>query len=112
MEDVDDEHYLFHVVQDQHPVRVDVQSMHDGLHELLLPLLWPVLYAAHAALVVVRVFPSSGRWPHAHMLIATVGYGLFTALVGHVVNRVALRRLRRLAHVEEQVGGSVGADRE
>ena len=66
----------------------------------LLPLLWPVLYTAHAALVAVGAFPSTGRWPKAHMLIATIGYGSFTALVGHIVNRAALHRLRSLAHVD------------
>jgi len=67
-----------------------------------LPLLWPILYTAHAVAIVVGFLPSTGHWGGAHMMIATVGYGLLSALVAHIINRVALHRLRRLAHVENQ----------
>jgi len=69
----------------------------------LLPLLWPALYLVHALLVVSGALPNAGSWPQAHMFIATLGYGLLSALAGHACNRLALHRLRRLAGNEETV---------
>jgi hypothetical protein len=57
--------------------------------------LWPALYGLHAVLLVAGVPIRMG--PVLDMAVPTVGYGLATALAGHIYSRVALRRLRRLA---------------
>lgn len=61
-------------------------------------LLWPALYAAHAIGIVAGapiVFNSP--WDFLNLVIPMVGYGLLSAIVGHVYSRFALRRLRMLA---------------
>jgi hypothetical protein len=62
--------------------------------------LWPFLYAVHAALIVAGtpVLSQDNLFP-LNICIATFGYGILTALIGHLYSRVALARLKRLSRV-------------
>jgi hypothetical protein len=63
-----------------------------------IPLLWPLLYALHASLIVAGVpIVFVGVWRPLNMLVPTVGYGLLASLIGHVYSRWALHRVRSLA---------------
>jgi hypothetical protein len=63
-----------------------------------IPLLWPLLYSLHAALIVAGApIAFSGRWESSNMLVPTVGYGLLTSLVGHIYSRWALHEARAIA---------------
>jgi hypothetical protein len=64
-------------------------------------LLWPLLYALHAILIVAGApIVFAGRWESLNMLLPIVGYGLLTSLVGHVYSRWALNSVRAI--VSEQ----------
>ncbi|MHC4788227.1 MAG: hypothetical protein ACYS8K_03360 [Planctomycetota bacterium] len=66
-------------------------------------LLWPLLYGIHAILLVAGApIYFGGPYVGLNMLIPVAGYGLLSALLGHVYSRFALRRLRRLAAVPER----------
>jgi len=74
----------------------------------LLSLLWPILYALHAVLVVMGVpIQFGGRLDFLNMLIPTAGYGILCGLLGHVYSRYALKKLREAAHFKE--GAADGA---
>jgi hypothetical protein len=61
-------------------------------------LLWPVLYALHAVLIVTGVpIVWSPPWDGLNMLIPVAGYGILAGLIGHLCSRRALRKLRALA---------------
>jgi hypothetical protein len=63
-----------------------------------IPLLWPLLYALHAALIVAGApIVFAGAWEPLNMVVPIVGYGLLTTLIGHVYSRRALHRVRSLA---------------
>jgi hypothetical protein len=62
-----------------------------------IPLLWPLLYAVHALLIlagatIVFAPPSDSL----NMLIPIVGYGALTALISHLYSRWALHNVRTL----------------
>lgn len=60
-----------------------------------ITLLWPLLYALHAVLILVGApIVFAGRWESLNMLIPTVGYGMVTSLVGHLYGRWALHQAR------------------
>jgi hypothetical protein len=60
-------------------------------------LLWPLLYALHAVLIVAGApIVFVGRWESLNMLIPTVGYGLVSSLVGHLYSRWALHSVRTI----------------
>jgi hypothetical protein len=64
-------------------------------------LLWPLLYAIHAILIVAGapiVFTSP--WDGLNMLIPIAGYGVLSGLVGHLYSRVALRQLKALTQTD------------
>ena len=70
--------------------------------EGLIPLLWPALYGLHAILVVAGVPIQLGaKLTGLNMLIPIAGYGIFTGLVGHIYNRFALRKLKRIAGLKQ-----------
>ena len=77
-------------------------------------LLWPLLYATHAILIVAGAPISfTGPWEVLNILIPIAGYGMLSALVGHLYSRVALCRLKRLTQADltgaerpEEVSGS------
>lgn len=63
-----------------------------------IPLLWPLLYALHAVLILAGApIVFVGAWQPLNLLVPIVGYGLLTSLVGHLYSRWALGRLRLLA---------------
>jgi hypothetical protein len=66
-----------------------------------LMLLWPALYAIHAAIVLAGVPLGILERPGLAVLAPTVGYGIIAAVASHIYSRVALRKLRRLAAVDE-----------
>jgi hypothetical protein len=75
----------------------------------LAVLLWPALYALHALLIVAGApILFTGRWEGLNMLIPVVGYGMLAGLVGHAYNRFALRKLKRLAHLDLPAAGGQG----
>jgi hypothetical protein len=62
-----------------------------------IALLWPVLYAVHAVLVLAGVpIVFTGRWESLNMLLPMVGYGLVTAIIGHLYSRWALHSVRTI----------------
>jgi hypothetical protein len=74
-----------------------------ALYSLMRPavgpitLLWPLLYALHAVLIVAGVpIVFVGRWESLNMLIPTIGYGLLTSLIGHIYSRWALHSVRTI----------------
>ena len=70
-------------------------------------LVWPFLYALHAILIVAGApIRFTGPWDSLNMLIPTVGYGTLCGLIGHVGNRFALRKLRRLAKIDAATGAA------
>ena len=70
-------------------------------------LLWPGLLVVHALLALAGVRPFSAEPGIVTILVPTVGYGAIAALASHMYSRVALRRLRSLAHgpESEKTGG-------
>ena len=65
-------------------------------------LLWPFLYAVHAALIVADVpLNVPERYAGLDVVIPMAGYGLLAALLGHAYSRYALWRLRRLTRSPE-----------
>lgn len=62
-----------------------------------IPLLWPLLYALHAVLIVVGApIVFVGSWEALNMFVPIVGYGLLTSLVGHLYSRWALHNVRAI----------------
>jgi hypothetical protein len=60
-----------------------------------IPLLWPILYALHAVLIVAGVpIVFVGPWEMLNMLVPIVGYGLIANLVSHLYSRWALHNVR------------------
>jgi hypothetical protein len=62
-----------------------------------LMLLWPVLYAIHAALVLADVPLGFLEWPPLSVLAPMALYGIIAAVASHIHGRFILRRLRSLA---------------
>jgi hypothetical protein len=62
-----------------------------------ITLLWPVLYALHAILILAGVpIVFVGPWESLNMLIPIVGYGLVTSVLGHLYSRWALHSVRTI----------------
>ena len=63
-----------------------------------IPLLWPLLYALHAALIVAGapIF-FVGVWEGLNIFGPMVGYGLLTSFISHAYSRWALHKVRLLA---------------
>jgi hypothetical protein len=60
-----------------------------------IPLLWPLLYAVHAILIVAGApIVFVGPWEGLNMFLPIVGYGLVTAVIGHIYSRWALNKAR------------------
>jgi hypothetical protein len=67
-----------------------------------ISLLWPILYAVHAILIVAGVpilFKGEIGVP-LNMLLPVFGYGLLTFIIGHIYSRYALKKLKDTAHLE------------
>ena len=64
----------------------------------LAGILYPLLYGLHAILLLVSApIEFHGEWAPMNIVVPVAGYGLFSLVVGHIYNRIALRRLRSLA---------------
>jgi len=62
-----------------------------------IPLLWPLLYSLHAALIVAGApIVFVGPWESLNMLVPIAGYGVLTSLVGHIYSRWALHNARAI----------------
>jgi hypothetical protein len=62
-----------------------------------IALLWPVLYAVHALLIVAGVpIVFVGAWEPLNMVLPIIGYGLLTSIVGHLYSRWALHSVRSI----------------
>jgi len=68
-------------------------------------LLFPVLYAIHAILIVVGIpiFFTGNFGVVLNMLLPMIGYGLLPFIIGHFYSRYALKKLKDIAHLD---GGS------
>lgn len=65
-------------------------------------LLWPFLIGLHAVLIVAGVpIVFTGRWDFLNIMLPVFGYGLLSGIVIHLYSRVALSRLKKLAHRNE-----------
>jgi hypothetical protein len=69
-------------------------------------LLYPTLYGLHAVLLSLGapIYISggpSGSYEGLNLIIPILGYALMAALVAHLYSRLALWRVRALAHMEE-----------
>lgn len=63
-----------------------------------IALLWPLLYAVHAVLIVAGApIVFAEPWDSLNMLIPIAGYGILAALVGHAYSRWALHNARVIA---------------
>ncbi|MFC1763292.1 hypothetical protein ACFL6U_14590 [Planctomycetota bacterium] len=78
-----------------------------GLYYLLrhlispLALLWPILYAVHAILIVAGVpILFTGKLEALNMILPTFGYGLLTQLLGLLYSRYALKKLKGITSLE------------
>jgi hypothetical protein len=61
-------------------------------------LVWPILYALHAVLIIVGApIVFGGRYEAFNMYLPVFGYGILTTVMGHLYNRLALRRLQQAA---------------
>lgn len=66
----------------------------------LAALLWPALYGLHAVLILAGLPIALERpWDWLNMLIPTVGYGVLTGLIVHLIGQSALRSLKKLTYV-------------
>ncbi|MBN2456228.1 MAG: hypothetical protein JXB29_06815 [Sedimentisphaerales bacterium] len=64
--------------------------------------LWPTLYAIHAILIVAGVPIHFERpWVFLNGAIPIAGYGILCGLIGHIYSRYALKKLKGVAHLEE-----------
>jgi len=71
-------------------------------------LLYPILYAIHAILIVAGVplfFP--GNWGILSVCLPFMGYSFLTCVIGHLYSRHALKKLKDLTHLQEGVSGEV-----
>ena len=67
-----------------------------------LVLLWPILYAIHAILIVagVPIF-FTGNWGIWNTFIPLSGYAFLAYVIGHIYSRYALKKLKTTAHLQE-----------
>lgn len=64
-------------------------------------LLWPLLYAIHALLILAGApIVFTRPWDVLNILIPIVGYGMLSGLAGHLYSRFALRELKRLTSTD------------
>ena len=66
-------------------------------------LLWPILYAVHAILIVagVPIF-FTGNWGIGNMAIPLFVYAFLAYAIGHIYSRYALKKLKDIAHLEKE----------
>ena len=67
-----------------------------------LALLWPILYAIHAILIVIGVpILFTENLVGLNMILPVFGYGFLTYIIGHIYSRYALKKLKTTAHLQE-----------
>jgi len=73
-----------------------------------LALLWPILYAIHAILIVtgMPILFTENLIP-LNMILPVFGYGFLTYVIGHLYSRYALKRLKGLTHLEGEAANGV-----
>jgi hypothetical protein len=79
-----------------------------------LHLLWPLLYALHALLILAGApIAFQGGWEILNMLMPVAGYGLVTSLIAHIYSRWALHSVRTIvgrqldeAQLQNDAGGA------
>lgn len=73
--------------------------------------IWPLLYAAHAVLLLLDApIAFRGQWQLLNMVVPVFGYGLFAILIGHLYSRFALYQLKRLARAGLDAGPGANDD--
>ncbi len=72
-------------------------------------LLWPMLWAIHAALALAGVPPFSDEPNAVTSLVPVVGYGVIAAVASHIYSRITLRRLRAMARTGQSPETGVGS---
>ena len=70
-------------------------------------LLYPILYAVHAILIVagVPIFFTTENFCIFSICLPMLGYGFLPLIIGHLYSRYALKKLKALTHLEEGVAG-------
>ncbi len=73
-----------------------------------IALLWPILYAIHAVLIVAGVpILFDKNWTFLNMLIPTAGYGILCGLTGHIYNRYALKKLKSIMRLRRDTANEI-----
>jgi hypothetical protein len=66
-----------------------------------LTLLWPILYAIHAIMIIVGVpILFTGNLTTLNMILPVFGYGLLTYIISYIYSRYALKKLKDITHLE------------
>lgn len=67
-------------------------------------LLYPILYTIHAILIVagVPMFFTTETFCIFSIFLPAIGYGFLPFIIGHIYSRYALKKLKGLAHLEEE----------
>ncbi|MBN1257122.1 MAG: hypothetical protein JXA52_05395 [Planctomycetes bacterium] len=60
-------------------------------------LFFPMLYAAHAILIIMEVIPDKLVWFN---MLSGMGYAFLTYAIGYLYNRHVLKKLKNLTHLE------------
>ena len=61
--------------------------------------LWPILYAFHAIMMLLDVWPFNERRFGLDFFVPTFGYGFLTGLAGYIYSRFATRKLKRITRM-------------
>ena len=73
-----------------------------------LALLWPVLYAIHAILIVAGVpILFTGNLIPLNMILPVFGYGFLTHIIGYIYSRYILKKLKGITHLEGDAANGV-----
>ena len=66
-----------------------------------ITLLWPILYAIHAILIVIGVpILFTGNLTGLNMILPVFGYGFLTYIIGHLYGRYALKKLKDITGID------------
>jgi hypothetical protein len=66
-------------------------------------LLYPILYAIHAILIIagVPIFFTTENFCIFSICLPLIGYSLLTYVIGHIYSRYALKKLKGITHLHE-----------
>jgi hypothetical protein len=70
-------------------------------------LLYPILYTIHAILIVagVPIFFTTENFCIFSICLPLIGYGFLPFIIGHIYSRYALKKLKTVAHLQENNNG-------